>query len=81
MAPRDVDLLEIWEIAVLLGHADELEDGGPPAGGKTPDRERFHAAAKERNRARLAAHRAGKPAPEAKPVDQGAFATLTKALK
>lgn len=87
VAPRDADELEIWEIAVLLGHADELDDPDDPDGrhrrrrnGHTPDvasaRADRAAAARARNRARLAAARGDGPPPEAEPVDPGTLRQL-----
>lgn len=87
VTPRDADELEIWEIAVLLGHAHELDTpeerrkrrtghGLDPAAAR---RQRAAAAA-ERNRLRLAASRGEGPAPEADAVDAGTLHQLSGAL-
>lgn len=65
--PRDVDDMYIWEIAVLLGHAKELETSqSKPKRGSVPPG--FSEAAIERNRQRVLAKRGLAPKPEAKPV-------------
>lgn len=85
VTPRDTDDLEIWEISVLLGHAEELDDPddndrhrrrighAPDVGSTRADRA---AAALTRNRARLAAARGEGPDPEAQPVDTGTLRQL-----
>jgi hypothetical protein len=87
VTPRDADELEIWEIAVLLGHAHELdtpEEGRKRRTGHGLDpaaaRRQRAAAAAERNRLRLAASRGEAPAPEAEPVDTGTLHQLGGAL-
>lgn len=82
MSPDAIDNLEIWQIAVLLGHSTELESGDESKGGGRvgQQREAFHAAAKERNRQRLAHAKGQGPAPQAAPVSQAAFSQLAGAL-
>lgn len=68
MSPRDVDDLEIWEVAVYLGVGDELgssETESKPVRGSRDD---FRARAMERNRQRFLASQGKAPMPEAAPV-------------
>lgn len=84
VTPREVDGLEIWEIAVLLGHAHELDSPEDRRTRHTTDpaaaRRQRAAASADRNRARLAAARGEGPAPEAEPVDTATLNQLSGAL-
>jgi hypothetical protein len=74
ISPRDADELEIWEIAVVLGHARELASPEDRHAADATER------AAARNQARLAAARGEGPPPEAEPLDPAAFAQLNQVL-
>lgn len=78
IGPRDADGLELWEIAVLLGLADELAPPEQPA----PDPRKRQAKAKTRardlNRQRMAHARGEAPKPEARPLDPAVFNQLAR---
>lgn len=74
--PWEADQLEIWEIAVLLGHATELDSGDSKADAKVA-REAFRASSHDRLRQRLAHHRGQGDAPETKPTAPSVLAALS----
>lgn len=80
LCPDDIDRLEIWQIAVLLGHAKELSDERPASTGQGQAVTNLHAISRDRNRARVAAARGEGPKPEPAPVDPATFNQLAGAL-
>lgn len=72
--PRDVDEMEIWEIAVLLGVSNEVEssEGAVPSHAKGNSNSRL--------KQRLAHSKGLAPKPEAASLDTDTLNQLTRAL-
>lgn len=80
MSPRDTDELLLWEIATLLGAADELQS--KEDGSTTDDSPQSRADARRALlKARVDYARGIGPKPEAKAMDPAAFTAMTKALR
>lgn len=74
--PRQVDKLDVWEIAVLLGVGDETRPAESTTGDDATMFEDPHAY----HKARLAHVRGEGPKPEARPIDMSALHQVTGAL-